>query len=77
MISFWPDDVNYAHLMVCNEDGRKRTTPAGDGGINSSVQRIEISTGMVETTLHRMDRCDAIRTTQWCTVLARPARSAG
>ena len=70
MIAFWPDDINYTHLMVCNEDGRKGTTPAGNDGINSSVQRIEVSTGKVETILHGMDRCDGIRTTQWGTVLA-------
>ncbi len=70
MIAFWPDDIDYTHLIVCNEDGRNGTTPAGNGGLNSSVQRIDVKSGEVVTILYGMDRCDGIRTTQWGTVLA-------
>jgi hypothetical protein len=37
MISFWPNDLNYTHLMVCIEQGR---TPGGSGadtGRNAGV----------------------------------------
>jgi len=70
MIAFWPNDTEYTHLIVCNEGGRAGTTPGGGGGLNSSIQRIEVATGNVETILHGMSRCDGIRTTQWGTVLA-------
>ena len=30
MISFWPDDINYTHLIVCIEQGRSGTTPGGN-----------------------------------------------
>ena len=29
MIAFWPDDINYTHLMVCNEDSRKGSRVSG------------------------------------------------
>ncbi|MCI0517849.1 MAG: PhoX family protein [Woeseiaceae bacterium] len=76
MITFWPNDTDYTHLIVCNEGGR---SDAGVGeevsgqpvdGQNTSVQRIHVETGTVENILHGMDRCDGIRTTQWGTVLA-------
>lgn len=74
MISFWPDDINYTHLMICIEQGRSGTTPGGNGGLNAAVQRVNVtpgpSYGTVETLLHGMARCDGIRTTQWGTVLA-------
>ena len=28
MISFWPNDISYTHLIVCIEQGRSGTTPA-------------------------------------------------
>lgn len=70
MIAFWPDDLNYTHLIVCNEWSR---SPSGSGentGRNPSVQRINVTTGEVENILFGMSRCDGIRTTQWGTVLA-------
>lgn len=70
MIAFWPDDIDYTHLIVCIEQGRSGTTPGGNGGLNAAVQRIDVETGVVETILHGMARCDGIRTTQWGTVLA-------
>ena len=70
MIAFWPDDIDYTHLITCIEQGRSGTTPAGNGGLNAAVQRVRVSDGSVETILHGMDRCDGIRTTQWGTVLA-------
>ena len=69
MITFWPDDTDYTHLIVCNELGRGGTTPGGNGGYTPAVQRVEVATGTVETILHGMDRCDGLRTTQWGTVL--------
>lgn len=70
MIAFWPDDIHYTHLIVCNEWARSGTTPGGNGGRNPSVQRVNVHTGQVETILFGMSRCDGIRTTQWGTVLA-------
>lgn len=77
MISFWPDDINYTHLMVCIEGGR---AALGTGAIptitgeNASVQSVNVtpgpSYGQIQTILHGMDRCDGIRTTPWGTVLA-------
>jgi secreted PhoX family phosphatase len=70
MIAFWPDDVNYSHVIVCNEWAR---SPGGVGmnqGRNPSVQRIDVNTGEVENILFGMSRCDGLRTTQWGTVLA-------
>ena len=73
MISFWPTDTSYTHLIVCIEQGR---AGAGQGplpgvsGQNASVQRISVSTGQVGTILYGMSRCDGIRTTPWGTVLA-------
>ncbi len=70
MISFWPNPIQYTHLMVCIEQGRSGTTPGGNGGLNAAVQRVNVQTGEVETILHGMSRCDGIRTTSWGTVLA-------
>ncbi|WP_369160708.1 hypothetical protein [Candidatus Thiodiazotropha sp. LNASS1] len=70
MISFWPDDIDYTHLMVCIEQRRAGTTPGGGDGLNAAVQRVDVKSGKVETILHGMSRCDGIRTTQWGTVLA-------
>lgn len=77
MISFWPDDLNYTHLMVCIEGGREALgagpNPAIDGQ-NASVQSVNVTPGPnygeVETILYGMSRCDGIRTTPWGTVLA-------
>ena len=74
MISFWPNDLNYTHLMICIEQGR---SPAGVGpntGRNAGVQRVNVTSGpnygKVETILYGMAVCDGIRTTQWGTVVA-------
>jgi len=77
MISFWPDDKHYTHLMVCIEQGRSGTTPGGNGGLNAAIQRVDVNTGSVETILHGMSRCDGIRTTAWGTVLATEEASDG
>ncbi|MEW8584877.1 MAG: hypothetical protein AB2531_03870, partial [Candidatus Thiodiazotropha sp.] len=37
MISFWPDDLDYTHLMICIEQRRDGTTPGGGGGLNAAV----------------------------------------
>ena len=70
MITFWPNKHKYTHLIVCIEQSRTGTTPGGNGGLNASMQRIEVKTGKVETILHGMSRCDGIRTTPWGTILA-------
>jgi secreted PhoX family phosphatase len=73
MISFWPDDLDYTHLIVCNELGRSGLVTTAFGtyeGQNPGVQRVNVKTGRVETILYGMDRCDGIRTTQWGTILA-------
>jgi secreted PhoX family phosphatase len=77
MISFWPTDTSYTHLIVCIEQGRSGTTPGGNGGLNAGVQRINVHTGAVETILHGMSRCDGIRTTQWGTILATEEQDDG
>ncbi len=77
MISFWPDDLNYTHLMVCIEQGRSGLgagpIPTIDGQ-NAGVQSVNVTPGPnygeVKTILHGMDRCDGIRTTPWGSVLA-------
>ena len=80
MISFWPDDLEYTHLMVCIE-GRRSDAGVGPvpnlDGQNPSVQRINVRTGTVETILYGMSRCDGLRTTQWGTVLATEETSDG
>ncbi len=77
MISFWPTDTHYTHLIVCIEQGRSGTTPGGNGGLNAGVQRVNVRTGAVQTILHGMSRCDGIRTTQWGTVLATEEQDDG
>lgn len=64
MIAFYPNEDEYTHLIVCNEDGRSET------GNNPGVQRITVETGDVETIIFGMERCDGIRTTAWGTILA-------
>jgi hypothetical protein len=74
MISFWPNDLNYTHLMVCIEQGRSPAGVGPDTGRNAGVQRINVTPGSdygkVETILYGMVGCDGIRTTQWGTVVA-------
>ena len=70
MIAFWPNDLEYSHVIVCNEWGRSPGHAGMNGGRNPSVQRIDVETGAVENILFGMSRCDGIRTTQWGTVLA-------
>lgn len=73
MIAFWPDDLEYTHLIVCIEGGRTGVGVGplpGVGGQNPSVQRVDVASGRVETILFGMNRCDGIRTTQWGTILA-------
>jgi hypothetical protein len=70
MIAFWPDAESYTHLLVCIEQDRSGTTPGGNGGLNASVQRVDVATGGVATILHGMEGCDGIRTTPWGSVLA-------
>ncbi len=71
MISFWPNNISYTHLLVCIEGGRSAATGANPGGgLNAGVQRVNVSTGAVATIVHGMDRCDGIRTTPWGTVFA-------
>ncbi|MDZ4346028.1 MAG: DUF839 domain-containing protein [Candidatus Binatia bacterium] len=66
MLAFFPAD-NPTHLIYCVEGGRELLAP---NKWNPSVQRVNLSTGVVETILRGLDRCDGIRTTPWDTVLA-------
>jgi secreted PhoX family phosphatase len=73
MVSFWPDDLHYTHLIVCNELGRSGVVTTAFGthaGQNPGVQRVNVKTGKAETILYGMDRCDGLRTTPWGTILA-------
>ncbi|MBQ27665.1 MAG: hypothetical protein CMH81_05940 [Nitrospiraceae bacterium] len=69
MITFWPTVDHPSHLLICIEQKRSGVTPRGHNGANSSVQRVTLSDGMVETILYGMHQCDGIRTTGWGTVL--------
>ena len=69
MISFWPNAEHPSHLLICIEQQRSGVTPDGNDGLNTSVQRVRISDGQVETLLYGMHQCDGIRTTDWGTVL--------
>lgn len=64
MMAFWPNENNYSHMIVCIEQGR------ATGGLNASLQSVDIKTGEVRNILYGMSRCDGIRTTQWGTILA-------
>ncbi len=66
MMVLWPQDKP-THLVTCVEGGRE---DIGLGKFNPSVQRIDLQTGMVETILRGMDRCDGISATAWNTILA-------
>ncbi|NKB82062.1 MAG: hypothetical protein GKS05_09290 [Nitrospirales bacterium] len=70
MIAFWPDDLNYTHLILCIEGERIPNGAGHDMGVNPSIQRVNVMTGKVETVLLGMNHCDGIRATQWGTVLA-------
>lgn len=76
-IAFWPNPDHYTHLIACIEQGRGGTTPGGNGGMNASVQRIDVETGQVDTILYGMHRCDPARTTPWGTVLVGEEDSNG
>ena len=63
MISFWPTADHPSHLLICIEQIRSGVTPGGHDGLNTSVQRVNLAEGRVETILYGMHRCDGIRTT--------------
>ncbi len=69
MIGFWPTADHPSHLLICIEQQRSGVTSRGGNGTNSSVQRVTLSDGVVETLLYGMHQCDGIRTTGWGTVL--------
>jgi len=77
MIAFWPNDLEYTHLIVCIEQTRSGTTTGGADGLNASLQRVNVATGAVETILHGLSRCDGVRTTPWGTVLATEENNSG
>jgi len=82
MLAFYPA-ANPTHLISCVEGGRQELS--GDGlpsyapgdKYNPSVQRIDLSTGAVETVLRGMTACDGIRTTDWGTILVTEETSDG
>lgn len=69
-ITFWPDDINYTHLIVCIEEKRTPEGVGNDTRLNPSVQRVNVETGKAENILFGMSYCDGLRTTPWGTVLA-------
>jgi secreted PhoX family phosphatase len=77
MFALWPNEASPTHLIACIEGGRSQLTGDADTAgyapgdkFNPSVQRIDLSSGAVETILRGMSACDGIRTTPWGTVLA-------
>jgi hypothetical protein len=66
MMAFYPEHKP-THLITCVEGAPATLT---NGKRNPSVQRVNLKSGLVETILRGMDRCDGIRTTAWGTVLA-------
>jgi secreted PhoX family phosphatase len=66
MMAFYPA-TNPTHLFTCVEEA---AITLSNGKLNPSVQRINLSTGAVETVVRGMSRCDGIRTTPWGTILA-------
>ncbi|TNF06550.1 MAG: hypothetical protein EP323_04745, partial [Gammaproteobacteria bacterium] len=73
MFALWPNDEAPTHAIFCIEGGREdlgTTLGSGITKYNPSIQRVDLATGMAETILRGMDRCDGIRTTPWGTVLA-------
>jgi hypothetical protein len=75
MIAFYPASTP-THLVICVE-GARQIINMSTGKLNPAVQRINLSTGVVETILRGMDRCDGIRTTDWGTILATEETSDG
>ncbi|MCI0616623.1 PhoX family protein [bacterium] len=75
MIAFYPA-TSPTHIVICVEGDREIINP-GTGKLNPSVQRINLSIGVVETILRGMEACDGIRTTAWGTVIASEETSDG
>jgi uncharacterized protein DUF839 len=65
MMQFFPRG-NPTHLITCVESDLEEIAP---GKLNPSVQRINLSTGAVETILRGMSGCDGVRSTAWGTIL--------
>lgn len=65
MMVLWPSD-SPTHLITAVEGGRQ---DLGGGKFNPSVQRINLSTGLVETILRGLTAVDPIRITPWGTIL--------
>ena len=71
MMALWPhESASATHLITCVEGGTEANLGGNADKLNPSMQRINLSTGAVETILRGMSRCDGIRTTPWGTVLA-------
>jgi secreted PhoX family phosphatase len=66
MMAFFPRS-NPTHLITCVESDLEEIAP---GELNPSVQRIDLTSGKVETILRGLNGCDGIRTTAWGTILA-------
>jgi secreted PhoX family phosphatase len=76
MLAFFPA-AHPTHLIACIEGDREQLSGDADTDgytvgdkFNPSVQRINLSTGAVETILRGMSGCDGIRATPWGTILA-------
>ncbi len=66
LFAFFPAEEP-THLIACVEGGRELI--AGADQYNPSVQRVNLTTGEVDTMLRGIDRCDGIRLTAWGTIL--------
>jgi secreted PhoX family phosphatase len=59
MIALWPNDSAPTHLIFCNEEGVAQP----------GVQRLNLSSGVVETILTGTSSCDPIQRTPWGTII--------
>ena len=58
-ITFWPNDTQPTHLIVCNE--QEEAEPG--------LQRIDLQTGATDTIVTGTVECDPVRRTAWGTVI--------
>jgi secreted PhoX family phosphatase len=59
MIALWPNDTSPTHLIFCNEEG-----PAQPG-----LQRLDLSSGEVDTIVTGTNSCDPAHVTPWGTLV--------
>ena len=80
MMFLWPNANNPTHLITAIEEFNPKVIgalPSGIAKMTPSVQRIDLSTGKVETILRGLAGGDGIRLTPWGTVLVAEETSSG